>query len=288
MFWLLIVSLVWAFSFGLIKGRLAGIDPALVAFVRLALALVVFLPFARVRGLRRADALLLAGIGAVQFGVMYVCYIAAFAHLAAYEVAALSIFTPLFVCMCGQALERRFSVSPWIAALLATVGAGVILMERPLSSGSWLGVLSMQVSNLCFAVGQVAYARWKRARTDSSDVSVFWILYLGAVVVTALPAAPAFATLDALGGEQWAVLLYLGVIASGLGFFGWNRGAAQTSTGALAVANNLKVPLAVACALVFFGESADLLRLAVGGALVVGAGLLVTRVDASTTRQRRA
>jgi drug/metabolite transporter (DMT)-like permease len=35
---LLIVSLIWAFSFGLIKGRLAGLDPTAVAVLRLALA----------------------------------------------------------------------------------------------------------------------------------------------------------------------------------------------------------------------------------------------------------
>ena len=44
--YLVITSCIWAFSFGLIGNRLAGLDPAVVAFARLALSLLAFLPFA--------------------------------------------------------------------------------------------------------------------------------------------------------------------------------------------------------------------------------------------------
>ena len=51
MYLLLIVSFIWAFSFGLIKVRFAGVDPTAVTALRLAFALVLFLPFYRRRGL---------------------------------------------------------------------------------------------------------------------------------------------------------------------------------------------------------------------------------------------
>jgi drug/metabolite transporter (DMT)-like permease len=38
MLYLFLVSLLWAFSFGLIKGELTGLPPASVAFVRLLIA----------------------------------------------------------------------------------------------------------------------------------------------------------------------------------------------------------------------------------------------------------
>ncbi|MGH8016905.1 MAG: EamA family transporter [Opitutaceae bacterium] len=277
MLWLLLVSFVWAFSFGLIKDRLTGIDSSLVAFFRLFLALLVFLPFARGGGLRIRDLGTLGAIGAIQFGVMYIAYIAAFAHLAAYEVAVLSIFTPLLVCIVNDALERRFNIWPFVAAAVATAGAAVILMERPLTAASWGGVVLMQLSNLCFALGQVAYSRWKRSHAEIQDARVFFVLYLGAVAVTAVPAAQSFDTLANIGSSQWMALLYLGVVASGLGFFAWNYGAARTPTGLLAVVNNAKIPLAVACSVIFFGEQANLARLLIGGALIVLAGALAHR-----------
>jgi drug/metabolite transporter (DMT)-like permease len=82
-------------------------------------------------------------------------------------------------------------------------------------------------------------------------------------------AAPSAAeTLRALTATQWAVLAYLGILASGIGFFMWNVGATRVSTAMLSVMNNVKVPLAVTCSLLFFGESAEIWRLLAGGALI--------------------
>ncbi len=277
MLWLLLVSFVWAFSFGLIKDRLTGIDSSLVSFLRLLLALLVFLPFARGGGLRIRNLVTLGAIGAIQFGVMYVAYIAAFASLAAYEVAVLAIFTPVFVCIVNDALERRFNIRPFVAAAIATAGAAVILMDRPLGAAGWRGILLMQLSNLCFAAGQVAYARWKRSNVQAQDSRVFFMLYLGAVVVTSIPAARSFGAIAEINAAQWLTLLYLGVVASGLGFFAWNYGAARTATGMLAVVNNAKIPLAVACSVIFFREEANLARLVIGGVLIVLAGVMAQR-----------
>jgi drug/metabolite transporter (DMT)-like permease len=277
MVWLLVVSLVWAFSFGLIKGRLAGVDPALVALVRVALALAVFLPLWRPSALRLRDSIGVIAIGAVQFGLMYVCYIAAFAHLQAYEIALLTIFTPLFVCATEDLLARRWHGRPWVAALIATLGAGIVLSGRPMDSGDWTGVLLVQLSNACFAIGQVAYRRWRSGNPTVKDARVFALAYLGAVIATLPAALPALDSLGSLAGEQWLTLLYLGVVASGLCFFLWNYGALRTAAGSLAVVNNAKIPLAVACSLFVFGEPADLPRLLLGGGLVVTAGVLAGR-----------
>jgi len=79
---------------------------------------------------------------------------------------------------------------------------------------------------------------------------------------------PRPAALGSLTGLQWAVLGYLGVLASGICFFLWNIEAAKVAAAMLAVMNNLKIPLAVASSLAFFGESADPARLLGGGALI--------------------
>ena len=48
----------------------------------------------------------------------------------------------------------------------------------------------------------------------------------------------------------------------------------QVDTGTLAIFNDLKIPLAVAVSLVFFGEQASLLHLLLGGVIVMAALLL--------------
>ena len=66
---LITVSIIWAFSFGLIKGKLTGLDSGLVASIRLILCFICFSPFIfKVASLKMRGRLLLLGI--VQFGVM--------------------------------------------------------------------------------------------------------------------------------------------------------------------------------------------------------------------------
>ena len=74
--------------------------------------------------------------------------------------------------------------------------------------------------------------------------------------------------------NQWQSILYLGCVASGLGFFLWNKGATCSNPGTLAAFNNAVVPLAVIISLLVFGESEALdlensLRLFVGSALII-------------------
>jgi len=277
MIWLLIVSVVWAFSFGLIKGRLVGVDTALVALVRVALALLVFAPMLRPRAVSAREASMLCGIGAVQFGLMYVCYNAAFASLAAYEVAALTIFTPVLVALFDAAMRRHVSGATLGAAGLAVLGAGIIVINRPLSAKDWTGILWVQGSNLCFAAGQVAWRHWRLARPWVNDGEVFGWLYAGAVLACMPFSLSALGGVAKLTTSQMLTLAYLGIIASGVCFFLWNRGVRQSSTAFLAVANNLKIPLSVVVSIAVFGERGEPKRLALGILAILAATGLAQR-----------
>ena len=280
---LIVVSLLWAFSFGLIKTHLAGIDSSFIAAVRVALALAGFLPFLRPSAVSRGTALRLVGIGALQFGLMYLAYLAAFHLLAAYQIALLTIVTPILVCLADDLLARRFRWAPLLAAAVAVSGAGVIVARQPLGRAEWTGVILIQLSNVCFAVGQVLYRRWRLSQPAVRDRDVFAWLYLGAVLVTV---PPAWRQVDVgvlartLRPEQVGVLVYLGVFASGAAFFLWNQGSTRVSTATLAVMNNAKTPLGVAVSLLVFGEKTDIPRLLLGGSLIVAAALYAQRIEA--------
>ena len=51
----------------------------------------------------------------------------------------------------------------------------------------------------------------------------------------------------------------------------------EDAAGVLAVFNNLKIPLAVVVALAIFGEQANMLRLVLGGGVMVVAAALAVR-----------
>lgn len=286
MTYLLLVSFVWAFSFGLIKDQLTGLDPVAVSVVRLAFAALVFLPVFRPGRVPAGAAVRFFGLGAVQFGLMYVFYLQAFRYLQAYEVALFTIFTPFYVALLDGALDKRFVPRHSFAAALAVVGAAVIVWQRGIGREALAGFLLMQASNLCFAAGQVGYRRWRSRAAAINDASLFAWLYLGGVVITgALSLVTTEWAAFQPTSAQWGTLAYLGILASGLAFFGWNLGALRVNAGTLAVFNNLKIPLAVAVSLLVFGETANVPRLIVS-LVLMGAAVWVAEAGRIPNAER--
>ena len=276
MAYLLVVSLIWAFSFGLIKDNLHGLDASFVSFVRMAFSLAVFLPFLHLRGITRDRAMKLMLLGAVQFGLMYVLYVASFKTLAAHQVALYACMTPIFVVALEDAAERRFRPRFAFAALLA-VGGAVVLGTGILGAPeAWRGFLLVQGSNVCFAIGQVWYRRLGSG--PGAVHSEFALPYVGALIVTFAAVVLSPDSVPAtLTFRQVATLGYLGLLASGLCFFLWNLGATRTNAGVLAVFNNVKVPLGVFVSLVVFGESANWVRLVIAGTMIAVAFWIGTK-----------
>lgn len=275
MVYLLLVSFIWAFSFGIIKDNLVGIDSNFVAFARLLIPAVLFLPFIRLQGLQRKTIAKLALIGMLQYGVMYITYIYSFQFLKAYEVALFTILTPLYVTLVNDFLKRRFIWVNLATTILAIIGSAIIVQARLIENTLLTGFFILQISNFCFAFGQLYYKDTLARLPHIKDRQIFGLLYLGAAFITGVTTL-AFADLSTirLDRTQLLSILYLGVIASGIGFFLWNLGARQVNAGALAILNNLKIPLAIIVSLVFFKESAHIPSLAVGGFIILAALIL--------------
>ncbi len=268
MWQLVLVSCLWAFSFGLIK-RLTGLDGAFISAVRLTLAFAVLAPFLRRRVVSGRSLAVLAGLGSVQFGVMYLAYNESFRFLPSYEIALFTLTTPILVTLLDDILERRFRVGALAAAALAVAGGLWIVARANALHSTAIGIGLVQLSNLAFAAGQVGYRRWHARHSSVRARDVFAWLYAGGIVVT-IPATLArthFASLPVTPANV-LILLYLGLIASGAGFFLWNVGATRVSAGVVAAMNNIKIPLGIACSLIVFGEHADVPRLLVGGGLM--------------------
>lgn len=269
MIYLIAVSLIWAYSFGLIKGHLTGLDASVVAAIRLLLAWLVFLPFSRLRQCRPRLLIGLLIIGAIQYGVMYMAYTESFHYLQAYQVALFTIFTPIYVTVINDLFSKQFHQRFFIAATLAVIGTAIILYRDLHHDEFRTGFLLLQLANFCFAFGQVAYTRLMR-HTHVGDLQVFSWLYLGALLST-LPMLWSRGQwhLPSLSLNELSALLYLGVLASGLCFFWWNFGARKVNAGTLAVCNNLKIPLAIACSALVFGETVNWQQLAIGSAILL-------------------
>lgn len=277
MIYLIITSLIWSFSFGLLKGNLSDLDPSFVAWARLAIALPFFLVFFRLKFLTPRLAIHLFFLGALQYGLLYSCYTEAFRYLDSYQVALFIIFMPIYVTIFDNVYKRRIDWFNFGMALLAVIGAAIIKYQKDVPFNHLiLGFVLMQISNICFAFGQIEYRRLRRHYTQIKDRQVYALLFLGAVALTSFTTTwrGGWGSFELLTLTHIWTLLFLGVLATGLGFFLWNVGAVKTHAGLLAVMNNIKIPLAVFISITLFGEQADILRLILGGGIMISAVLL--------------
>jgi carboxylate/amino acid/amine transporter len=270
--YLVLVSIVWGFSFIIIKGTLASLDSNFVSLVRMLLSFLVLIPFARISGVKLSDKLRLMLIGGVQFGLMYVAYVASFRYLPAHVIALMTTTTPLFVAVFSDLFNKEVRLKILLAAVLAAAGGAMIKLAEQSMTANLYGIALIQISNAAFAYGQIAYKRLMAEQEELQDKKVFGLMYGGAVIVTGVFSL-VFTDYPHLSLEphQWMALAYLGIIASGLCFFLWNRGARKVSEGTLAVMNNLKIPIGVIAGLVILKESTDYLRLIAGCGLFAAA-----------------
>ncbi|MBF4244783.1 DMT family transporter [Vibrio anguillarum] len=265
------VTLLWAFSFSLIGVYLAGqVDSWFAVWMRVALASLVFLPLIRFKTVPAPLIAKLMTIGGIQLGLMYCFYYQSFLLLSVPEVLLFTVFTPIYVTLIYDLLKGRFS--PWylVTAAIAVIGA-VFIKFAAINEHFLLGFLVVQGANLCFAIGQVAYKYVMEKETIAlAQHSVFGYFYLGALVVASV-AFLLFGNSEKLPTTslQWGILIYLGVIASGLGYFVWNKGACLVNAGALAIMNNALVPAGLVVNILIWNRDVDLIRLAIGGVIIL-------------------
>lgn len=266
---LLLTTVLWAFSFSLIGVYLAGqVDGWFAVLVRVALAALVFLPFLRWRGVQAKQALLYMALGACQLGVMYLFYYQSFLYLSVPEVLLFTIMTPIYVTLIYDLMQgNQLRWGYLFSALLAVLGA-LIIRYNPLSPQFLLGFALIQGANICFAIGQVGYKRVMEISPMPQRNAFSWF-YLGALCV-ALPAWLLFGHHQMMPttGLQWGILIWLGVGASGMGYFMWNYGATQVDAGTLAIMNNVLIPAGLLVNLAIWQQHPDWIRLIAGGAVI--------------------
>lgn len=287
---LILVTLLWAFSFSLIGEFLSGqVDNDFAVLTRVLLAAILFLP---ITAWKRIPTPLKGGImlcGALQFGITYLLLYRSFSILTVPEVLLFTVFTPLYVTLIDDALNRKFSAGALVAAAVATLGAAIIRYDG-LSQDYLTGFLMLQVANITFAAGQVGYKHLMTAYpTPLPAWRSFGYFFFGALCV-ALPAYLTFGDKNMLPANafQWGILAWLGIVASGMGMYWWNRGGCQVDAGTLAVMNNALVPAGLVVNLTIWGRDEAILPLIVGGA-IIASSLYVNRYlrELSTRRSQR-
>jgi len=277
--YLIIATVCFSLSFGLIKSQLAGVPSDMVVELRLLLAALIFLPFFKKSEGKKN--LIAALIGIIQFGLMYIFFLRAFKYLQGNEIVLLTTSTPILVAICSSFFGRRFKWSYLICIIFSIIGAIIVIWDNVSFNFLLKGVLLMELSNFCFALGQVLW----REYIGENDSQLMAAAYLSAAVFV-FPLAVIntdFATFS-LSATQWLSILYLGIIPTGIGFWLWNKGAKLVNSTTLAIMNNLKIPMGILFALGIFHERINLANFVIGSIFIL-TGITLSHLADKPTAQ---
>ena len=255
MAYLIAISILWSFSFGIIKYGLAGIDSSFISFARNVIALTFFSSVTIYNIKKFSFDLKLVGIGALQFGLMYIFYIESYQYLPAYLIATFTITTPIYVVLASKYLNGNSLNRNGIYAILLVIIGSYLMRFNSLNLKDYmLGFVLIQYANIFFATGQILFKKWNDKNKDKDIVHNFSQLFFGATLITSI--------FYFLGSSESAILtqsnlfslLFLGIISSGIGFLMWNIGATKVSAEKLAIMNNAVIPIAIFNSYLIFGE----------------------------------
>jgi drug/metabolite transporter (DMT)-like permease len=253
--YLIAISILWSFSFGIIKYGLAGIDSSFISFARNVIALTFFSSVTIYNIKKFSFDLKLVGIGALQFGLMYIFYIESYQYLPAYLIATFTITTPIYVVLASKYLNGNSLNRNGIYAILLVIIGSYLMRFNSLNLKDYmLGFVLIQCANIFFATGQILFKKWNDKNKDKDIVHNFSQLFFGATLITSI--------FYFLGSSESAILtqsnlfslLFLGIISSGIGFLMWNIGATKVSAEKLAIMNNAVIPIAIFNTYLIFGE----------------------------------
>lgn len=249
---LIFVTFLWAGSFPLIGYFISGqMDVNFAAFFRVFLAFLIFLPFLdfRIKNIFKIKLML---IGALQIGIMYLCYYRSFSYLSVSEVALFTIFTPFYVSLIYDLFSKRFRAWYILSILLCVLGAAILKYGK-VNADFWVGFFWVQGANFVFGAGQSLYKFLMEKNKNIKDINIFGYFHFGAMIITGI----SFFIMGDFNNlpktfSSWLVLIYLGIIASGVGYLLWNKGAVMVDSGFLAIMNNALIPAAIFVDLIFY------------------------------------
>ncbi len=256
MIYLVSVSILWSFSFGIIKYGLSGIDHAFISLIRNLIALIFFSSLTIYNFKKFNFDFRLILIGAIQFGLMYVLYVQSYDYLPTYLIATFTITTPIFVGLSSQLLNNRsFSSKGVFAVILVLIGSLIMRFNIVNPIDYWIGFLLIQGANICFAFGQVMFKKWHSNNSSTDIIHNFSQMFFGAVLINSIFHISNSDSTQLLTTSNLLALLFLGFYSTGFGFLAWNIGATKVSNETLAVMNNAVIPIAILNSCLFFGET---------------------------------
>ena len=280
---LLVMTAAWGSTFFLIKDVVTRIPVADLLAVRFAIASAALALIAAPRLRLSRTVLMYGSLLGLLYGSAQILQTTGLAHTAAsvsgFVTGLYVVVTPLLTALL---LRRRIPRLTWLAAILATVGLGVLALH---GFALGYGELLTLVAAVIYAGHIVALGRFSTPETTLS------LSLVQLIVITLVSAIAAWwPTTGSGAGIQlpnsagdWLIVLYLALIASAMTMVLQTWAQAHIEPSRAAVIMAMEPVWAAAFAVALGGETITL-RMIIGGPAILSAMYLVERPQGHRTQ----
>ncbi len=280
------VTVIWSTSWVLIKVGLRDVPALTFAGLRYGLAFICVLPIvaadpsqrASLRSLSRASWMRLILLGFLFFGVTQATVYIGLVSLPAFTVSLLLNLTTIVVAVLGIAwLKERLSGLQWLG-IAVSVGA-VLLYFYPirLPEGQAIALAVVCVGVLSNSASSVLNRRINRG--GDLPPLVVSVVSLGAGALVLMGVGFSLQGVPPLQLKDWAVISWLAVINTALGFTLWNHTLRTLAAVESSIINGTMIIQIAILAWIFLGERITLQQAV--GMILAGLGAVIVQVRGS-------
>jgi drug/metabolite transporter (DMT)-like permease len=284
---LLMMSLIWAINFSVVKFGTSLVAPLAYNGVRVALAAVALVLIAHA-SLKRAaqpaswparrDALALLGLGTLGNGLYQILFILGVSRTRAGDAAIVTAASPAFIALIGwmHGLER-IAARGVLGIALSVAGIGAVAFggaHGGEGTATLFGDALILCGAVCWSIYSVALQPYTR-RVSGLPVAALTMTG-GAIPLLLVGALPIAATKwSALPSLAWGAIAFSGLGALVIAYLFWYRGVRILGPTRTAMYSNLQPAFAVLIAWLVLGEMPTFWQ-GIGTASIMS-GLLLTR-----------
>lgn len=287
------VALIWGINIPIMKTGLDGIDSFVFNAVRLVISASVLGAFAmaeRRRGIRPKPGVTRRQIFTfgVMIGAVYqLLFLLGIDRTTSGNTALIISTVPVWTALLARIfIGERISRVAWAGLIVALTGTVIVAVQKgdvSVNSEHLLGNLIVLGAAITWSSGTVYSRRLLRfispLQLSAAAAAVGLPLHLLTAMGRYEDNLPALQS-----GELWIIIVYAGVLSSGLALPMWNYGVRHAGAAHAAVIQNLIPFVAILVAWLSRGEPVTVPQLT-GGALII-TGLIIMRI--SRQREQRA
>lgn len=280
---LIIVAIIWALNFSIVKITLQEIDPFSFNALRYILAALLLVVAAKLKGfnlkVKKEHFWKLVGIGLVGNLIYQMLFILGLDFTNSANAAVILGTIPIWVALLSQMFtDEKLTLLKFLGIVVAFFGVGLIISGGKnafsFASDSFKGDVIILLSALTWAVYTILSKKYLTFYTSTQYSAFMSVVGVASLLIVGMPSLLKL-NWQGISLAGYGGILYSGLLSVGVSYLIWNNGIVKIGAVRTAAYQNLVPVLGLIFGVLLLSEALSFIQY-IGSALVIS-GIVISR-----------